>query len=64
MVDFTAKFLNDGVTDVLTSMTDAMTNAAIYNMIPGVVIDPNSIQNYSKLLFSVHIRLHSKIKYV
>ena len=48
VVHFTAKYLDDGVTDILTAMTDAMTNAATLSLIPGVDIDPDSIQTSGK----------------
>ena len=48
VVHFTAKYQDDGVTDILTSMTNATKNAATLSLIPGVDIDPNSIQTSGK----------------
>ena len=47
---FTAKYTDDGTTDILTEMTNAMKNVATNNLVPeGLVIDPNSIQTSGKL---------------
>ena len=46
---FTAIYTDDGTTDILTEMTNAMKNVATNNLVPGVVIDPDSIQTSGKL---------------